>query len=195
MGREEESDVFGDFSTCLCLVQVPLAVDEIYKYSGNSYFCKPLTKRRNRVNKEVCRNQIPWRGWAFQFLWHGDLSSCFPESGSWSTWSSLDAIVELFAVVMPITNLPASVTRISESQCRQKLNYFLTSETLFLIGWELDKWNKVSYVLTGVVSFTTIHCRLFQEEKLTLENTIFPLCFEHQMMINWVNCLFGGWHI
>lgn len=57
--REEESDVFGDFSTCLCLVQVPLTVDEIYKYSVNSYCYKPLTKVRNRVKKEVCGNRIP----------------------------------------------------------------------------------------------------------------------------------------
>lgn len=59
MDREGESDVFGDYSTCLHLVQGPLTVDEIYKYSVNSYFHKPLTKMRQRLNKEVCGNQMP----------------------------------------------------------------------------------------------------------------------------------------
>lgn len=33
---------------------------------------------------------------------------------------AVSGIVELFAVMTPVTNLPAPVTRILESQCRQK---------------------------------------------------------------------------
>ena len=80
-------------------MQSPLTVDGTPKCSVNEVISIKPYWRWERVNKEVSRNQIPWHGWALQFLWRGDLSMCFTESGSWRTQSSLNTTGELFAVV------------------------------------------------------------------------------------------------
>lgn len=48
-------------------------------------------------------------------------------------------IVELFAVISPVSNLNTPIMRFLENQHRQKLNYYLTSVNLYFVEGQLDK--------------------------------------------------------
>lgn len=103
-----------------------------------------------------------------------------------TTWSTLNAVVELSAVVTPLTNLPAPVTRTLESQCRQKWNYVLTSGTLFFIGWGPRQMDQDVLRTHWGSKFHYCPLQAVPRGETDVEKQNFPLCFE-QMMINWVN--------